>query len=155
MTGETYLTSTGAIKFREELHRLKGPVREALSARLRAAIQQGDLSENADYTSAKEEQAFVEGRILELETMLKDIIIIDNLPRNEEKVQIGSKVTLQEKGGELETYVLVGPHEANPFNGMISYESPIGQALLNHRKGEKIKFSTPQGEMELLIVTIE
>ena len=155
MTGETYLTTSGAKKFREELERLKGPVREELSARLRAAIQQGDLSENADYTTAKEEQAFVEGRILELETMLKDIIIIDDLARDMEVAQIGSKVTLQEKGGELETYVLVGPQEANPLNGMISYESPIGQALLNHRKGEKIKISTPQGEMELLIITIE
>jgi transcription elongation factor GreA len=155
MTGETYLTSTGANKFREELERLKGPVRESLSARLRAAIQQGDLSENADYTTAKEEQAFVEGRILELEMMLKDVIIIDTLAHNEEVVQIGSKVTLQEKGGEFETYVLVGPQEANPLNGMISYESPIGQALLNHRKGEKVKISTPQGEMELLVITIE
>lgn len=155
MTGETYLTSSGAKKFREELERLKGPAREALSVRLRAAIQQGDLSENADYSSAKEEQAFVEGRILELEMMLKDIIIIDTLNRNKEVVQIGSKVTLQEKGGELETYVLVGPQEANPLNGMISYESPIGQALLNHRKGEMVKISTPQGEMELLINSIE
>lgn len=155
MTGETYLTLTGANKFREELERLKGPVREALSARLRAAIQQGDLSENADYTTAKEEQSFIEGRILELETMLKDVIIIDHMPRNKEIVQIGSKVTLREKGGDLESYVLVGPHEANPMNGMISYESPIGQALLNHHKGETIKISTPQGEMELLIVAIE
>lgn len=155
MTDKTYLTSDGANKFREELERLKGPVREALSARLRAAIQQGDLSENADYTSAKEEQAFVEGRILELEMMLKDVIIIDELARDKEVVQIGSKVTLQEKGDELETYVLVGPQEANPLNGMISYESPIGQALLNHRKGEKINISTPQGDVELLIITIE
>lgn len=155
MTGETYLTSAGANKFREELERLKGPVREALSARLRAAIQQGDLSENADYTTTKEEQAFVEGRILELEMILKDVIIIEDLARDKEVVQIGSKVTLQEKGGEQETYVLVGPQEANPLNGMISYESPIGQALLNHRKGEKIKISTPQGEVDLLIITIE
>ncbi len=81
MTGETYLTQSGAVKFREELERLKGPVREQLAKRLRAAIQQGDLSENADYTSAKEEQSFVEGRILELELMLKDVIIIDDLPK--------------------------------------------------------------------------
>ena len=155
MPGENYLTSSGAKKFREELERLKGPVRDALSARLRAAIQQGDLSENADYTTAKEEQAFVEGRILELEMMLKDIIIIDDLVHDNEVVQIGSKVTLKEMGGELETYVLVGPQEANPLNGMISYESPIGQALLDHRKGEKIKISTPQGDVELLIISIE
>jgi len=155
MTGETYLTLNGANKFRQELERLKGPTREALAARLRAAIQQGDLSENADYTTAKEEQAFVEGRILELEKMLKDIIIIDNLPQSEDKVQIGSKVTLQEKDGEIETYTLVGPQEANPLKGMISFESPIGQALLNHRISETIKICTPQGEMEFQIKSIE
>ena len=155
MTGETYLTSSGAKKFHEELDRLKGPVREELSARLRAAIQQGDLSENADYTSAKEDQAFVEGRIMELELMLKEVIIIDDLSRNTEVIQIGSIVTLQEIDGELETYTLVGPQEANPLNGMISYVSPIGQALLNHHKGEKIKIATPQGDMEFLIINIE
>jgi transcription elongation factor GreA len=155
MTGETYLTQLGAEKFREELERLKGQVREQLAKRLRAAIQQGDLSENADYTSAKEEQSFVEGRILELESMLKDVIIIDDLPKNIESVQIGSTVTLQEKEGELETYTLVGPQEANPLDGKISNESPIGQSLMNHHKGEKVKIITPQGPVELIIINIE
>jgi transcription elongation factor GreA len=155
MTGETYLTQLGAVKFREELERLKGPVREQLAKRLRAAIQQGDLSENADYTSAKEEQSFMEGRILELELMLKDVIIIDDLPKTIESVQIGSTVTLQEDDGELERYTLVGPQEANPLDGKISNESPIGQSLMNHHKGEKVKINTPQGPVELIIINIE
>lgn len=155
MSGETYLTALGAKKFREELERLKGPAREELAKRLRSAIQQGDLSENADYTSAKEEQAFVEGRIMELEMMLKNVIIIDDLPKNNKAVQIGSKVTLQEIGEELETYTVVGPQEANPLENKISYESPIGQALMNHHKGESIKIDTPQGSIELIILNIE
>lgn len=155
MTGETYLTQSGAEKFREELARLKGPVREQLAKRLRAAIQQGDLSENADYTSAKEEQSFVEGRILELELMLKNVVIIDDLPRTIESVQLGSTVTLQENNGEVETYTLVGPQEANPLDGKISNESPIGQSLMNHHKGDKIKINTPQGIVELMIINIE
>jgi transcription elongation factor GreA len=155
MSDATFLTSAGVQKFREELKHLKGPVREKLAKRLRAAIQQGDLSENADYTSAKEEQSFVEGRILELEMILKDFIIIDDLPKNIETIQIGSKVTLQEKGEDVETYTLVGPQEANPINGKISFESPIGQTLINHHKGETVVINTPQGTVELLIINIE
>jgi transcription elongation factor GreA len=155
MSGETYLTAAGVQKFREELEHLKGTVRDQLAKRLRAAIQQGDLSENADYTSAKEEQSFVEGRILELEMVLKDIIIIDDLPKNHETIQIGSKVTLQEKGEDVETYMLVGPQEANPINGKISFESPIGQTLINHHKGETVVINTPQGIVELIIINIE
>ena len=155
MTGETYLTAEGAKRFREELENLKGPVREQLSKRLRAAIQQGDLSENADYTSAKEEQAFVEGRILDLETILKNVIIIDEMKTSGDVVEIGSIITVQEEGGIPETYTLVGPQEANPINGKISFESPIGQALLNHHKGELIQIETPQGSLKLRIINID
>ena len=155
MSGETYLTAEGAKLFREELENLKGPVREQLSKRLRAAIQQGDLSENADYTSAKEEQAFVEGRILDLEAILKNVIIIDELMRSGEMVEIGSIITVQEEGDIPETYTLIGPQEANPINGKISFESPIGQALMNHHKGEIIQIETPQGMLKLKILNIE
>jgi transcription elongation factor GreA len=155
MSDATFLTAAGVQKFREELKHLKGPVREQLAKRLRAAIQQGDLSENADYTSAKEEQSFVEGRILELEMILKDFVIIDDLPKNIETIQIGSKVTLQEKGEDVETYTLVGSQEANPIYGKISFESPIGQTLINHHKGETVVINTPQGIVELLIINIE
>ncbi len=155
MSGETYLTAEGAKLFREELENLKGPAREQLSKRLRAAIQQGDLSENADYTSAKEEQAFIEGRIIDLEAILKNVIIIDELKRSGEMVEIGSIVTVQEDGDMPETYTLIGPQEANPINGKISFESPIGQALMNHHKGEIIQIETPQGMLKLKILNIE
>lgn len=155
MTDKTYLTAEGAMHFREELENLKGTAREQLSKRLRAAIQQGDLSENADYTSAKEEQSFMEGRILELELMLKNVIIIDDLKKSGDIVEIGSSITVQEEGEMPETYILVGPQEANPINGRISFESPIGQSLLNHHKGEIIQIETPQGILKLKIINIE
>ena len=155
MTGETYLTAEGAKRFREELDNLKGPVRDQLSKRLRAAIQQGDLSENADYTSAKEEQAFIEGHILDLETTLKKVIIIDELKKSGERVEIGSIITVQEEGVVPETYTLVGSQEANPIKGRISFESPIGQALMNHHKGEIVQIETPQGILKLRIINIE
>jgi len=155
MTGETYLTAEGAKQFREELENLKGPVREQLAKRLRAAIQQGDLSENADYSAAKEEQAFVEGRILELESTLKNVLIIDEMQKSGEAVVIGSIITVQEEGDTPETYTLVGPQEANPIKGKISFESPIGQALMNHCKGETIRIETPQGIIKLKILNIE
>ena len=151
----TYLTSEGAKRFREELENLKGPIREQLSIRLRAAIQQGDLSENADYTSAKEEQAFIEGRIQDLEIILKNVIIIDEIRKSGEMVEIGTIITVQEDGGVPETYTLVGPQEANPINGKISFESPIGQALMNHHKGETIRIDTPQGFTQMKIINIE
>jgi transcription elongation factor GreA len=155
MTDKTYLTAEGAKHFREELENLKGPAREQLSIRLRAAIQQGDLSENADYTSAKEEQAFMEGRILELEMILKSVIIIDDLKKSGDIVEIGSSITVQEAGEMPEIYTLVGPQEANPIKGRISFESPIGQSLLNHHKGETIQIETPQGTLKLKIINIE
>jgi transcription elongation factor GreA len=155
MTNETYLTAEGAKRFREELENLKGPVREQLSKRLRAAIQQGDLSENADYTSAKEEQAFLEGRILELESVLKNVIIIDEMKKNGEIIGIGSTITVQEEKDTPETYTLVGPEEANPINGKISFASPIGQALMNRCKGETVQIETPQGSIKLIILNVE
>ena len=155
MTDKTYLTAEGDKRFREELENLKGPAREQLSKRLRAAIQQGDLSENADYTSAKEEQAFMEGRILELEMILKNVTIIDNLKKSRDVVEIGSSITVQEEGEMPETYTLVGPQEANPINGRISFESPIGQAMMNHHKGELIQIETPQGILKLKIINID
>ena len=155
MTEVSYLTAEGAKRFREELKNLKGPVREQLSKRLRAAIQQGDLSENADYTSAKEEQAFIEGRILDLELTLKNVVIIDELKKSGEVVEIGSIITIQEEGDIPETYTLVGPQEANPINGNISFESPIGQALMNHHREEIIQIETPQGSIKLKIIEIK
>ena len=155
MSDASYLTAEGEKKLRIELEELKGPARENLSKRLRNAIQQGDLSENADYISAKEEQGFLEGRILELEQILKNVIIIDESAQTRELVDIGAHVTVQEDEYPEDTYYLVGPKEADPKNGRISYESPIGKALIGHRVGDVVSADTPGGTIRLKITSIQ
>ena len=150
----SYLTAEGAERLQKELIELKGPSREALALRLRAAIQQGDLSENADYSAAKEEQGFLEGRIQELERILSNVVIIDpNATRD--RVDIGAHITIQETGLEPEDYYMVGPKEADPANGRISHESPIGKALLGHREGDEVMVETPNGSIQFKILKIE
>jgi transcription elongation factor GreA len=149
---ERYLTPEGAQRLKAELEELRGPKRSALAKRLRHAVQQGDLSENADYIAAKEEQGFLEGRILELEILLRDAVIVENGGADE--VMIGSTVVVSTGGGEDETYQVVGVAEARPREGKISHESPIGQALLGHRVGDKVKAFTPGGTIELQILQI-
>jgi transcription elongation factor GreA len=150
-----YLTAEGQQRLQTELTELKGPRRLEISARLRAAIQQGDLSENADYIQAKEEQGFLEGRIQELENALRNVVIIDEKPRQRDSVEIGAHITIQEEDFPSETYHLVGPKEANPEQGKISYESPIGRALMNHRPGDIVTVETPVGPLNLKILKIE
>jgi transcription elongation factor GreA len=151
----SYLTPEGEAKLRKELEELTGPGRDALAKRLRAAIQQGDLSENADYIQAKEDQGFMEGRIQELTQILSNVVIIKENQGPREKVEIGARVTIQEDDYPEETYFLVGPTEADPRNGKISHASPIGQALLNHSAGESVTVNTPAGEIRLKILKIE
>jgi transcription elongation factor GreA len=150
----SYLTKEGAEKLRKELEHLKGAAREQLSKRLRSAIQQGDLSENADYISAKEEQGFLEGRILDLEKTLRNVEIIDQT-KSHTIVEIGAKVTIQETGETPDTYEIVGPKEADPMKGRISFESPIGQSLQGHKVGDVIHVATPGGQMKITILKIE
>lgn len=154
MSEVSYLTEEGARRLHEELEYLKGPAREQLAERLRAAIQMGDLSENADYISAKEDQGFMEGRIQELDAVLRNVVIL-NEDGHHDEVNVGSHVTIQEDNFEPETYYLVGPKEADPRNGRISHESPIGRALLGHRAGEEVTADTPAGSIKLIILKIE
>jgi transcription elongation factor GreA len=151
----SYLTAEGFERLSKELKELKGPARQAISERLRAAIQMGDLSENADYIAAKEEQGFLEGRIQELENLLHNAVIIDELNRSHDEVDVGSHVTIQEEDYPPETYFLVGPKEADPNKNRISNESPIGRALLGHRVGDEVVASTPGGDIRLKILSIE
>lgn len=155
MTDVSYLTAEGAEKLQKELEELKGPRRIALAERLRFAIQQGDLSENADYIQAKEEQGFLEGRIIELENILSNVVIIDQMKGRTDDVNIGSTITVQEDDYEPETWFLVGPNEADPRKGKISHESPIGKALLGHKVNDKVEVVTPAGKISLKIVKIE
>lgn len=154
MKEPTYLTPDGAERLRAELNELTGPKREELAARLRSAIQMGDLSENADYHKAKEDQGFLEGRIQELEYILSNAVIIDE-NGNKDVVALGSHVTIQEEDYPEETYHLVGSAEANPSKGMISHESPIGSALLDHKAGDTVEAETPGGVIKFKILKIE
>ncbi|MBO9344793.1 MAG: transcription elongation factor GreA [Chloroflexi bacterium] len=150
-----YLTREGAQKLRDELAYLRDVKRPELAERLRFAIQQGDLSENADYTAAKEEQGFLEGRILALERMLADCIILDDDVQESGEVRLGSRVTVIEDGFEdEETFQIVGPAEADPMNGKISNLSPLGQALLGKRAGAKVRVVTPAGVTVFKIVAV-
>jgi transcription elongation factor GreA len=149
------ITPEGARKLREELEYLKGPAREALSVRLRTAIQHGDLSENADYSSAKEEQGFLEGRILELEELLKNAEVVDPAATPRDVVSIGCRVTVIEEEGEPEVFLIVGSSEADSRSGKISYESPMGRSLMNHRVGDSVTVLTPSGSLSLRIEGIE
>ncbi len=156
MTPPNYLTPEGEAKLQAELEELKGPKREDLSMRLRSAIQMGDLSENADYHKAKEDQAFLEGRIQELEAILRNAVLIQNEKgMNTDVVSIGSHVTIQEDTFDPETYHVVGPTEADPRNGRISYESPIGRALMDKKVGDIADAETPGGVIKFKIVKIE
>jgi transcription elongation factor GreA len=155
MAEPQYLTPEGLLRLKTELAELKGARRLELSARLRHAIQQGDLSENADYIQAKEEQGFLEGRILELEAIMANFVVIDEQKRHHDIVDIGSHITIQEDNDPPETYYLVGSKEANPADGKISHESPIGRALLGRKLGEEVDVETPVGHLILKIIKIE
>ena len=145
MTERSYLTPEGAQELRRELDELITVKRPELAKKLKAAVAEGDLKENADYHDAKEQQAFLEGRIQYLENVLRSSEIIENSGKTDE-VRLGSVVTIIEEGGdEEEVYSIVGAAEANPREGKISHESPIGGALLGHRKGDKVRVQTPGG----------
>ena len=154
MSEQPYLTSEGAARLKSELEHLKGPARNDMAQRLRAAIQMGDLSENADYHKAKEDQAFLEGRIQELEYLLHNAIVVEG-NNGGDQVDIGMKVTIQEGDEAPETYYMVGAKEADPRNGKISNESPIGRALMGHRVGEFVTAETPAGKIIFKILKIE
>lgn len=155
MGNEMLITSEGAAKLRAELAGLKGRDREAIAQRLRSAIQMGDLSENADYHKAKEDQAFLEGRIMELEYLLKNATIVEASQEKHEIVEVGARVTVQEEDYAPETFDIVGLKEADPRNGKISNESPIGSALMGKRLGDVVVVVTPGGEVKLKITALE
>jgi len=153
MARQTYLTPEGEAKLKAELAELTGHRREELAQRLRSAIQMGDLSENADYHKAKEDQAFLEGRIQEIEAVLRTAVIVEK--RHSDTVTVGSTVTIQEDNFTPETYDVVGAKEADPRNGKISNESPIGKALMDHKVGDVVETDTPDGKIAFKILKVE
>lgn len=151
----TFLTREGRKKLEEELEHLHTVRRAEVAERLHSAMEDGgELSENAEYEDAKNEQAFVEGRILTLENMLaKAVVIEEEGPQG--VVRLGSVVTVREEGGKPERYHIVGAAEANPREGRISNESPLGRALMDRRMGDVVKVNAPSGVLTFSIVRIE
>lgn len=152
----TLVTKEGLKKLQDELKYLKDEKRREVASRIKEAISYGDLSENSEYEEAKNEQAFVEGRILELEEKIKNAEIISDKHQTK-TVQIGSTVEVKNlsKDGEKEVYTIVGSTEADPFDGKISNESPVGGALLDKKKGDKVSVKIPVGKVEYEIVKID
>jgi len=150
-----FLTKVGYGKLQDELDYLRTAKRQEVANRLHEAMEGGELIENAEYEAAKNEQAFVEGRIQELEMLLATAKIIEeNGRKKSDTVQIGSKVTLKEGNYEPETFTIVGVAEANPRDGKISNESPIGKSILNHKIGDTVKVETPGGTYNVKIMKI-
>jgi transcription elongation factor GreA len=137
-----YLTPEGRAQIEAELEHLRTVRRQEIAALIGAAAEDGDLSENAAYDHAKEEQALLEGRIAQLEQYLRNAVLIET--QSGGAIGLGAKVTIVDDGEE-ETYTIVGPLEAAPNRGRISNESPLGRALLNHKAGDEVTVETPAG----------
>ncbi len=151
-TKTTYISKDGLDKLRQELDEMLAVRRPEVAQRIHDAKEHGDLSENAEYEDAKNEQAFVEGRIQALESMIKNATLIDE-NTSTDHVQIGSTVKVTGEDGE-ETFMIVGSAEARPSDGRISNESPVGRALLGRRKGDKVLVQVPAGDFAYKILEI-
>lgn len=153
---EVILTYEGLKKLEEELEQLRGPKRMEIKERIKVALSFGDISENSEYDEAKNEQAYVEGRIVQLETMLKNARVIDEEDVSTDKVTIGSKVRLldMEYNDEI-VYSIVGSTEADPAQFKISNESPVGAALMQKKKGNVVEVAVPDGILKFKILKIE
>ena len=150
------LTNDGLKKLEEELENLKVVRRKEVAAKIKEARMQGDLSENAEYDAAKEEQAEIETRITQIEKMLRNAEVIDEDELNTGKVNLGNTVVLWDNEFEEEiTYTLVGPAEADPMQGKLSNESPLGMAMLGHSVGDIIENQAPDGVIEFKILDIK
>lgn len=153
---ETILTQSGLKKLEAELENLKSVKRREVAERIKTAIGYGDISENSEYDDAKNEQAFIEGRILQLEKLLRNARIINNEEVDVNAVGIGTTVTLKDlEYGDLIDYTIVGTAESDPFENKISNESPVGRAILGQKKGATVDISVPAGIIQYTIVDIK
>ncbi|RLL48009.1 transcription elongation factor GreA [Oceanobacillus piezotolerans] len=150
-----YMTQEGKEKLEKELEYLKTDRRQEVVERIKIARDFGDLSENSEYDAAKDEQAFVEQRITQLEKMIRNAVIIENDDANADTVALGKSVTFVElPNGEEETYTIVGSAEADPFEGKISNDSPMAKSLLGQEVGSEVTVSTPGGDIQVKILKI-
>ena len=149
----SFLTREGHQKLHDELEYLRTRKRQEVAQRLHEAMDGGELIEDAEYEAAKNEQAFVEGRIQELEMLLANARVIEEMG-NLDYIQVGAKVAIQEGDNDPEVYTIVGPAEANPRNGRISNESPLGRALMDHRAGDVVKVDAPGGSFTVKVLKV-
>ncbi len=154
MQKQTYITKEGLEKITKELDELRNVKRKEIASRIQEAKELGDLSENAEYAEAKNEQSFTEGRIAELESIVKNAVIIEKSQQSGSTVQVGSLITVKNSDASHK-YHIVGSNEADPSRGFISNESPLGQALIMKRVGDVIKMNTPKGEQTIEVLEIE
>ncbi len=152
MKKQFHLTKEGVDELKQECEELISQ-RPVIAERIKTAREFGDLAENAEYTSARQEQERVEGRIAEIEHILLNVEVIKK-PRGDSKVQLGSKVTLKGDSGKQKEFQVVGTVEADPMNGKISDESPIGKALLNKKVGDSVEIKTPAETASYKVVVI-
>jgi transcription elongation factor GreA len=147
------LTKEGLRQLEAELDQLVTVRRNEIAERIRQARDFGDITENAEYTEAKNEQSLVEGRIQTLESMVRNAVVIEDEPREAGIVGVGASVTVSAEDGQ-ETYSIVGAAEADPLHGRISNESPLGRALLGHRAGDEVEWTSPSGTSRVKILTV-
>ena len=152
---EVFLTPEGLEKLKAELEHLESVRRPEVAEQIHRAKELGGTVDNAEYDDAKNEQAFVEGRILTLESMIKNAIIITDDKSHSGLVQLGSKVVVLNQDGEEENYTIVGSAEASPKDGKISNESPVGKALLGKRVGDKVEAQVPSGTLKLKLIAVQ
>jgi transcription elongation factor GreA len=154
MNQEFYLTKERLAELKEEVKFLKHEKRLEIAERLKRAKELGDLSENSEYQEAREEQSHVEGKILELEALLKQAVVIEK-SKNTDTVRIGSTVEAKKNGDKVFKYTIVGSNESRPEDGFISNESPLGKAFLNSSVGDVVTITTPKGQMKYEVLKIE
>ena len=153
MPEKIYLTKESLEKTKKQLEELKTIKRREIAERIQTAKDLGDLSENAEYAAAKEDQSFNESKILELENTLNNAVIIEN-KRQKNVVSIGSRVKVKINNNQEQEYVIVGDNDIDPFNGKISHRSPLGQAFLGKKVGDSSEVKVPKGIMKFEIVSI-
>lgn len=147
----SYITEDGLTKLQQELEQLRTVGRKKTAARIQKAKELGGAIDNAEYDDSKNEQAFIEGRILTLEKITTGAIIIGQKPTKTDQIRLGSHVTILNQSGDAEEYTIVGSTEANPSRGLISNESPVGKALLNKKVGQEVPVETPTGVITFTI----
>jgi transcription elongation factor GreA len=155
MPKDVLLTPEGLANLKSELDHLSTTRRREVAARIKEAREFGDISENAEYDDAKNEQAMLESRIAQLEEKLRSATVIDSSDLGTDVVSIGSIVHVKDAGGKSSKYTIVGSAEANPSEMKLSNESPIGKALIGHKRGEEVVVTTPKGERKLKITKID